>query len=124
MDTKLETPVAPVMRVKEEEKNYFASPGRLMWLKFKKHRMAMIAGVILIILYFCAIFAEFVAPFDPFTFNARYTFMPPQPVHFIDEKGQLQRPFTYEMVKRRDPVTFATTYAQDATKPKHYLQLF
>ena len=124
MDTKVVSPAVPALQMQEEEKAYIAPPSKLMWWKFRKHRMAMVAGVVLIILYVCAIFAEFVAPFDPFTFNARFTFMPPQPVHFIDEKGQLQRPFTYEMVKRRDPVTFATTYAQDATKPKHYLQLF
>jgi peptide/nickel transport system permease protein len=124
----METPT-PSAQIKarvdvEEEKSYVASPFKLMWWKFKKHRMAVLAAYILIFLYLCAIFAEPVAPFDPFTFNARYTFMPPQAVHFSDEKGMLRLPFTYEMVKKRDPLTFATTYTEDKSKAKHTLKLF
>jgi len=123
METVSQLQTVPKLRV-EEEKSYVAPPWKLMWWKFKKHRMAMAASVVLLILYLFAILAEFVAPFDPFAFNARYTFAPPQAIHIRDEKGQLQAPFTYEVIKQRDPVTFATTYKEDTTKPKHYLRLF
>lgn len=108
----------------EEERTYVASPLKLMWWKFKKHRMALVAGVVLATLYLCALFAEVVAPYDPFVFNARYTFMSPQAVHFVDPHGALQAPFTYEMVKKRDPKTFVTTYTEDAIKPTHAVRLF
>ena len=123
METVTPFQALPKLKV-EEEKTFVASQWKLTWWKFKKHRMAMIAAVILCIVYFCAVFAEFIAPYDPFTFNARYTFMPPQAVHLFDDKGQLQAPFTYELTKQRDPVTFATTYKEDTSKPKHYVQLF
>lgn len=108
----------------EEEKILVASPLKLMWWKFRKHRMAVISAIVLAILYFCAIFAEVIAPYDPFIFNARYTFMPPQRIHLIDAKGKLQLPFTYEMVKKRDPNTFAITYTEDANKPTHMVRFF
>jgi peptide/nickel transport system permease protein len=122
MSTLSQVQTVPTLAV-EEEKSYVAPPWRLMWWKFKKHRMAVVAAGFLCVLYFGALFCEFVSPTDPFAFNARYTYMPPQAVHFTDENGQLQMPFTYEMIKQRDPVTFATTYKEDTKKPKHYLQL-
>lgn len=106
---------------KEEEKVFVASPRKLMWWKFRKHKMAVFAVIFLAIIYFCAIFSEFVAPYDPFAFSARYTYLPPQAIHVFDENGRLQFPFTYEISKKRDPVTFALTYSEDTTKPKHYL---
>src|SRR5512141_657635 len=122
MDSNL--PSTQNIQVKEEDEVFIASPQKLMWWKFRKHKMAVIAAAFLIILYFCAIFSEFIAPYDPFEFNARYTYIPPQKVHLIDETGRLQWPFTYEIIKKRDPVTFALTYTEDTTKPKHYLRFF
>jgi peptide/nickel transport system permease protein len=103
---------------------FVATPGKLMWWKFRKHKMAVIAAIFLAFMYFSAIFSEFVAPYDPFDFDARYTYLPPQTIHLVDEKGTLHWPFTYEVTKKRDPVTFALTYTEDTTKPKHYLKLF
>src|SRR5512135_2882532 len=117
-------PLTPNLKAKQDEEVYVASPRKLMWWKFRQHKMAVAAAVFLAIMYFAAIFSEFVAPYDPFAFDARYTYLPPQAIHLIDEKGQLQRPFTYEIKKQRDPVTFALTYMEDKTKPKHYVQLF
>ena len=43
----------------EQEKFYRASQWQLMWWKFRKHKLAMIGGVVAIIIYLIAIFAEF-----------------------------------------------------------------
>ena len=40
----------------------FASQWRLMWMRFRRHRLAMAGGVLLSTLYFGAIFCEFLAP--------------------------------------------------------------
>ncbi|CAG0964362.1 Oligopeptide transport system permease protein OppC [Anaerolineae bacterium] len=117
-------PLTPNSKSTRDEEVYVASPRKLMWWKFRQHKMAVAAGIFLAIMYFAAIFSEFAAPYDPFAFDARYTYLPPQAIHLIDEKGQLQRPFTYEIKKQRDPVTFALTYTEDTTKPRHYVQLF
>jgi len=50
---------------KAGEQIYVAPPWKLMWWRFRKHRMAMLCAGILLVLYFVAIFCEFVAPYDP-----------------------------------------------------------
>lgn len=108
----------------KEQGVYVAPPWKLMWWKFRKHRLAVASVIFLAVMYTSALLAEFVAPYDPFAFSARHTFVPPQKVHIMDEASQWQWPFTYEINKQRDPETFALTYTEDTTKPKHYLQLW
>src|SRR5512136_2847626 len=85
----------------QEKAIYVASHWRLMWWKFRKHKMAVISGIFVIVLYLAALFAEFVAPYDPFTFDAKFTYAPPQRIHLFDAQGKLHWPFTYEIVKKR-----------------------
>ena len=48
-----------------EERVYVAPPWLLMWWKFRKHKMAVISGVLIIFLYSVALFCEFFAPYNP-----------------------------------------------------------
>jgi peptide/nickel transport system permease protein len=59
----------------------------LIWWKFRKHRLAMLGGVVTILIYLVVIFAEFFAPFTPEQFAANYTYAPPQTLHLFDENG-------------------------------------
>ncbi len=63
---------------------FMASQWKLMWWKFKRHKLAMIGGVVVILLYLVAIFAEFLSPADPNKVNASYTYAPPQRIHVVD----------------------------------------
>ena len=58
-----------------------ASQWRLMWWRFRRHRLALVGGVVILLLYLVAIFAEFLAPSDPEATSVQYTFAPPQVVH-------------------------------------------
>lgn len=60
-----------------------ASHGRLMWRKFKRHRLAVAGGVVVVAIYVVVVFAEFFAPFLPDDYSARYTFAPPQRLHLL-----------------------------------------
>ena len=60
-----EIPVEEEDLQKAGEKVYVAPPWKLMWWRFRKHKMALICAVVLIVFYFVAIFCEFVAPYDP-----------------------------------------------------------
>ncbi len=101
------------------------SEAQLTWLRFRRHRLAMIGLTIVIALYVIAIFAEAVAPFSPEKSNARLVFHPPQAIHLIDtdDSGWHFRPFVYGYRLARDPVTLAATYALDGTR-KTSLTLF
>lgn len=63
---------------------FMASQWRLMWWKFKRHKLAMIGGVVVLLLYVVALFPEFLSPADPNKVAASYTYAPPQRLHFID----------------------------------------
>lgn len=85
----------------EQEKYYMASQWRLMWWKLRRHRIAVVAGVFLLLLYLIAMFAEFVAPYELQHRNSRTLFAPPQAVHLFHE-GTFVGPFTYRYKSRFD----------------------
>lgn len=100
----------------KEEKIYLASQWRLMWWRFKKHKLAIISGIVLMIFYTIALFTEFIAPYDPHKYDVRYVFCPPQKIRFIDETGFHLRPFVYGYRLEIDPVTLRRIYIIDKNK--------
>jgi peptide/nickel transport system permease protein len=93
------------------ERAFVATQWQLMWWKFRKHKLAIVGSVILILLYAIAIFAGFLSPNDPSTFNKLYPYAPPQRIRFVDE-GQFQwPPFVYGLDRERDPKTLGVVFA-------------
>lgn len=60
-----------------------ASQWKLMWWKFRKHKLAVVGGIVTLCFYLVALFAGFIAPFSGEEFSARYTYAPPQPITFF-----------------------------------------
>ena len=59
-------PVEPdLMMADEEDKLAIATPRQLMWWKFRKHRVAIFSGVVLIIFYICRPICRFHQPSRP-----------------------------------------------------------
>ncbi len=109
--------------LKEEEKLYVASQWQLIRWRFSRHKVAVISTWVLGFFYLIAIFAEFVAPFDPHNFEARYVLAPPQSIHFVDDEGNFSlRPFIYDYHQERDPETLRRIYTEDTSKqhPIHF----
>ncbi len=99
---------------KEKEKLYVASQWQLIRWRFVRHRLAMGALVVLAIFYFCVIFAEFIACYNPRSYDASYVLAPPQRLYFFDEKGHFCfPPFVYGLEKGRDPETGRVIYNED-----------
>lgn len=91
-----------------------ATQWQLMWWRFRKHKLAMIAAVILILFYILVLFADFFAYSDPWRSDAQLTLLPPQPIHWMDE-GEF-RPHVFGLSGKRDPKTFKRVYQPDPTK--------
>jgi peptide/nickel transport system permease protein len=102
----------PATEVQEASRSVeAASQWKLMWWKFRKDKLAIVGGVIVVIFYIVALFAEFFAPKDPFAFNAQYTFAPPQPLYFfLDGKWD---PFVYGLKFERDKISLKKTWSID-----------
>ncbi len=93
----------------DQERIFVATQWQLMWWKFRKHKLAIVGSILLILLYTSAVFAGFLATNDPNKFNKLYPYAPPQKIHLFDEDG-LQRPFIYGLERARDPKTLAVVF--------------
>ncbi len=111
-------PQAPVMPEKEKQDSTYevASQWKLMWWKFKKHKLAMVAVPIIIIMYTLAIFCEFFSPSVPLERYSQYKNAPPTRIHIIDAEGKWNFPFVYDLKEAMDSYTFKKTFTEDTSK--------
>ncbi len=103
------------------ERISMATQWQLMWWRFRKHRIAMLAAVLVGIMYTTVLFADFYAYADPGQSDAQLSLLSPQPIHWLDE-GKFN-PYVIGLTGKRDPKTFKRVYQPDPTK-KLYLRLF
>jgi len=112
-------PVAPAEAPDEdvEDVRLTVTPQwKLIWWRFRKHHMAMVGGVVLIVLYLIALFADVVAPQDPSAINGRFRLAGPTPITFIDPDGQFTFwPGVNPQQIQRDPVTLRLSYVPDTS---------
>ncbi|ANK76393.1 peptide ABC transporter permease (plasmid) [Ensifer adhaerens] len=89
-----------------------ASQLRLMWWKFRRHKLALASGVFLVVLYLMIVVCEFLAPYNLHTRNMDYIYAPPQAVHLFHE-GKFVGPFVYGRTMTLDMDTLKRNYADD-----------
>ncbi|MFA6055784.1 MAG: ABC transporter permease [Thermodesulfovibrionales bacterium] len=53
------------------------SPGRLFWRRFSRNKLALAGGIIVAFLFFVAILAPFVSPYDPNDIDRKHILEPP-----------------------------------------------
>jgi len=111
----------PKGKSESEEKIAVATQWQLMWWRFRKHKLASVGGIVLILFYLVAFGADFLAYVDPERSEAHRSLMAPQPIYWFDD-GSL-RPYVYRQMGHRDPMTFKRVYAPD-TSEKIYLEFF
>jgi peptide/nickel transport system permease protein len=78
----------------EQERFYLASQWTMMWWRFRRHRLAMLAGGFLLLLYSSIFASEFLAPYALHSRHIDDIFAPPQQLHFFDQ-GRFVGPFVY-----------------------------
>lgn len=94
-----------------------ASPRQLMWLNFKRHRLALVSGIFLLLIYAAILICEFLAPYDLHTRKTDYIYAPPQAIH-IFHNGQLTAPFTYARSVTLNMENLQRIYTDDLTRPQ------
>lgn len=99
----------------EEEGLYFASQWQLVWWKFKRHRVAMASGLILLVLYASIPVSEWIAPYNPNTRDANHLYAPPQSLHMFHD-GRFVGPFVYGYDFSLDLTSFKRTYTLNTDK--------
>ncbi|WP_417769831.1 ABC transporter permease [Stappia sp.] len=96
----------------EQERFYQASQWQIMWWKFRRHRIAVWSGVILILFYLCVPFAELIAPYSPNERSNDHLYAPPQTLRLFHE-GSFVGPFVYGSKASIDLETVRWVYAED-----------
>jgi len=104
-------PVSPAKQ-KQVSQSYWG----LVWWKFKRNRVALIGGIILITFYISFVFVpEFVSPYA-LEHISDYLEAKPTRIHFIDQTGKFHlQPFVYGMTRKIDVVARTRTYSEDTT---------
>jgi peptide/nickel transport system permease protein len=101
----------------EQERVYLASQWQLMWWKFRRHKLAVISGVVILVIYAMAAFAEFLAPYHYTTRNTDFIRAPQQEVHLFHE-GRFLGPFVYPYVQHINMENLKREYEVDRSRPQ------
>lgn len=89
-----------------------ASQLRLTWWRFRRHKLALISGILLLAAYLMIIIVEFLAPYNVHTRNVDNIYAPPQEVRFFHE-GAFVGPFVYGRAMTLDMNTLRRIYTDN-----------
>jgi peptide/nickel transport system permease protein len=109
-------PASAVRLTPEQEHFYLASQWKLMWWKFKLHRVAVVSGIILLLMYGSTLVTEMLVPYNLHTRHPDFIYAPPQSVHWVHE-GKFIGPFVYPLVKTLNMETLRREYAENTARP-------
>ncbi len=65
------------------------------WKRLKKNNLARFGALLLLVFYLAVIFAEFVAPYDPYASQPDGALLPPTQIYWRDQSGQWIGPHVY-----------------------------
>jgi peptide/nickel transport system permease protein len=92
------TPSAPAGPAEDSREDLaYASQYKLIVLRFRKHKMAMISLVILILLYLGAVFADFLAPYEKNYRIPGVQYSSPTLLRIFEGGKGFSRPFVFGM---------------------------
>ena len=97
---------------KAQSKVYLASQWRLMWWKFKRHRMAVVSGAFLGLAYLSILICELLAPYNLHSRHVDFIHAPPQSLHLFHE-GTFLGPFVYGRQMRLNMDTLKREYSDN-----------
>jgi peptide/nickel transport system permease protein len=106
---------APMALGRDAGSYYQASQAKLVWWRFRRHKVAVVALIGLILLYLVALFAEVVAPYALDTRFPNAGGQPPSQVHVLHE-GQLRAPFIYGTTRQLSHKTFRYDIVEDRSQ--------
>jgi len=94
---------------------HMASQSTIIWWRFKRHRIALLALILLIPSYLSIMVTEFLAPYDLHSRHTDFIFAPPQQVHLFHE-GEFIGPFVYAQNMQLNMETLKREYSDDKTR--------
>jgi peptide/nickel transport system permease protein len=99
-------------KLRSGEEFYTMKQWQLVKARFVRNHLAVVGFIMLIVVYFVAIFCDFLAPYDPAFSRAELRYLPPMKVHLFHE-GEFVGPFVYGLIEGYDPLTFKPVYVDN-----------
>jgi peptide/nickel transport system permease protein len=99
----------------EQERLFTSSGWRLMWMKLRRHRLAVAAGYVLLALYASILISEFLAPYSLTHRHTNFIYAPPQAVHLFHE-GSFEGPFVYGLNYKLNMENLRREYTRDESR--------
>ena len=93
----------------EEEEIYMAPQWKLVWWRFKRHRLALVAAGLLSIFFLIAIFPNFLSIHDPKITHGKDSLVGPQRINGLWRFD----PYVYDLKTVRNTETFALEHTPD-----------
>jgi peptide/nickel transport system permease protein len=101
----------------ENESFYRASSWKLMWWKFRRHKVAVASALILLVFYLSLPFVEVIAPYSQTQRHGDFLYAPPQGIHLFHE-GRFVGPFVYPYHFDFNMETFRRDYTVHTDDPQ------
>ena len=99
----------------EQERIFLASQWKMMWWKLLRHKIAVVSGAFLLVLYSSILISEFLAPYDLHTRDRTHVYAPPQAIHLFHE-GEFIGPFVYGYDQKLNRETMQREYTANPDK--------
>ncbi len=94
-----------------------------IFIQLLKDKFAKIALIVLGVIYFSLLFADFLAPYTKDFSDRSMAYVPPSKIFTIDENGKFSKPYTYNYIREFNQDTLEMQYRLDRSK-KYYLNFF
>jgi peptide/nickel transport system permease protein len=94
---------------------HLAGQWQLMWWRFRKHKLAMVSGIVIILVYGVAVFVEFLAPFTTDRMISELAYAPPHRLHLWEktEEGLRFGMYVYGYTSKIDPLKLERAFSVD-----------
>ena len=100
----------------------YLTQGQLAWRRFRRSKLGLCGGVLIVLLYLSALFADFLSPHHCNTTHDQRVHAPPQMPKLFDSEG-LHTPFVYDFILTYSEDRLERIYQVDTSR-RYPLQLF
>ncbi len=101
----------------EQMRYYTAGQWRMMWWRFRRHRVALISAIVIVLSYASILVTEFLAPYDLHSRHINHIYAPPQSLHLFHD-GAFIGPFVYPLIYSLNMENLKREYRTDTTRPQ------
>jgi peptide/nickel transport system permease protein len=99
-------------KLRASEQYFTMKQWQLIKARFFRNHLAVFGSIVLVIIYFIALFCGFLAPYGINTMRENLRYLPPMRIHIFHE-GKARSPFVYGLIESYHPETYKQMYVEN-----------